>query len=538
MRKPPDHVAIVGCGFAGTSALHQLVERHPVRRITVFEASGRFGPGYPYQPDECPDYLINNTTETMCLAPENRRAFADWLDADAARAPGFDPTGHLPRAQFGRFLEDAVATARASAAAKDIQVDLVAAEVTDIEDTPDGAVTLAAGGRRITADACLLTLGRCPDRPPIAATGGARVIADHVMTTALDDLAPDAEVHILGASLSAYDVVNRLFGPATGCRFVDDGAGGLAFLPGPNRRRVTMAARGGRLKAVTAPRAPGLALRHFTLANLRALADARGGLTLEDVAGLIRAEAESAGATLDPAALADPYRGATDVAAVTLRAADLMEAAIAAARVGGAANFLVAFFGAAQETIWDAFAERLLRADEEARYRDRFESVAQAFHAPCPIPTAARLVALMRAGRLRLLTGVGQPMPAPGGILLSHRFGEEVATTLVDTTNRVDRDVTSPGQPPLVRALVGRGLLSPYRVGGRALGAAVDMADLRLPGSRSIHLIGMLLWGPGFFTSSAFMMARAVRTALAATFATPPRCEAGPTPLPSNQPIA
>lgn len=38
------HVAIVGCGFTGTSALHQLVERYPVERVTVFESTGDFGP--------------------------------------------------------------------------------------------------------------------------------------------------------------------------------------------------------------------------------------------------------------------------------------------------------------------------------------------------------------------------------------------------------------------------------------------------------------------------------------------------------------
>lgn len=41
----PARVVIIGCGFTGASALFQLVDRHPVRRITVFEAAGDFGPG-------------------------------------------------------------------------------------------------------------------------------------------------------------------------------------------------------------------------------------------------------------------------------------------------------------------------------------------------------------------------------------------------------------------------------------------------------------------------------------------------------------
>jgi uncharacterized NAD(P)/FAD-binding protein YdhS len=44
------HVAIVGCGFTGTSAFFQLVDRYPVREISIFEKSSRFGP-----------FLINTT---------------------------------------------------------------------------------------------------------------------------------------------------------------------------------------------------------------------------------------------------------------------------------------------------------------------------------------------------------------------------------------------------------------------------------------------------------------------------------------------
>ena len=88
-----------------------------------------------------------------------------------------------------------------------------------------------------------------------------------------------------------------------------------------------------------------------------------------------------------------------------------------------------------------------------------------------------------------------------------------------NTSGGLDRRVDSPAQPPLVRHMAAQGLLRPYRPGGTvADGAAVDMATLRAEGSRHVHLAGMWLWGPGSFTSSAFMMARAVQTALAALY--------------------
>ncbi len=83
----------------------------------------------------------------------------------------------------------------------------------------------------------------------------------------------------------------------------------------------------------------------------------------------------------------------------------------------------------------------------------------------------------------------------------------------------LDRRIDSPAQPPLVRDLAVRGLLQPYRSDGDpADGAAVDIATGRAEGSRHVFVAGMWLWGPGLFTSSAFMMARAVQTVLATLY--------------------
>jgi hypothetical protein len=73
----------------------------------------------------------------------------------------------------------------------------------------------------------------------------------------------------------------------------------------------------------------------------------------------------------------------------------------------------------------------------------------------------------------------------------------------------------STAQGPLLQSLHAQGLLRPYRLGGKASpGADVDMRTLRAVGSRHLYVVSMLLWGPGFFTSSAFMMAHLVRQLL------------------------
>ncbi len=521
----PGHIAIIGCGFSGTSALFQLVDGYPVRKITVFEASGTFGPGYPYRREDCPDYLVNNTTDDMCLAPGNRRAFIAWLRRQPQWGPDIPPKGHLPRAAYGAFLEDVVRASLTAAAIKGIEVTLVSHEVTGLSEAADGTVRVTWPKGSITADAALLTTGRCPDLPPPAPLAGqAGYIANHIMDQALDHVPLDQTVHILGASLSAYDVVNRLFAPSTGCRFARDAEGWPRFIPGGNRRRVVLCSRSGRLKAV-ASQAPGqIQRRHFTLAALRDLAK-DGPLTIETVAALIRKEAEAHGAPIDWDRLRDPYRGCQDRPAVDRRAAEILTDAIGAAQRGGAENFLVDFFGDAQVDIWDAFADGLLSPESEQRYRKRWETATLCYAAPCPVPTAEKLLALIRAGRLSVIKGLEQVSAAPDGdgFILRHDLGEERARLLVDTTGRVNREVTSPGQPPLIADLVRQDLLAPYdRLGTAGKGAALDMASFRATGARNIYLANMLLWGPGFFTSSAFMMAEVVRRILEGLYGPPP----------------
>ncbi len=519
----PHHLALVGCGFTGTSAFFQLVDRFPVDEITIFEATGRFGPGYPYQPDECRDYLINNTNDAMCVVPSNRRAFIEWLHAHPDHGPGVEEKGHLPRAVFGEFLEEVFAATRTAAAVKGITVRLIPSEATAMREDAEGRVRIGWSGGEVIADKAILTTGRCPgvdryEAPPPGA--GARYIADQVGSSALDDVPLDATVHVLGASLSAYDVVNRLFSPETGCEFRREADGSLRFLPGANQRRVVLASRSGRLKKAQS-RHPGLIRRRrFTREGLGRAAGSKG-LSLESAAELIRQEAEEHGAEIDWQHVTNPYGESATGAEVNETAGVLLAADIEAAGHPEARNFLVDFFDDAQLDLWEAFAEQLLNPAEELRYRKQFETAALCYAAPCPIPTAERLLALHRTGRLQVIKGVASVAQEADGSAyeITHGSGVERAEILINTTGSVDRDVTSSRQPDLITDLVRRGLLQPYEREGLALsGAAVDMTTFRATGAKNIYLANMLLWGPGFFTSSAFMMATIVERLLDALF--------------------
>lgn len=520
----PKHVALVGCGFTGTTALYQLIASHPVERVTVFEATGDFGPGYAYRTDESTDYLINNTTDTMCLLPSNRRAFVDWLHTRPqlarAWAPELDERGHLPRPAYGEFLKKAFAAARLGAAVKGIAVEIVPRAVTDIAETDTG-VTLYHDGGQTDADVAILTTGRAREyeafpRPP---AGGAQYIPSHIACENFDEIPLHAEVHVMGASLSAYDVLNRLFAPSTGCSFRRAQNGELEFVPGPNGRKAVICSRSGRLKGVQSRTRKPLVRKAFTPERIAELA-AAGKLDLTSLRDLISEDAQANDVELPIDELLHPYSGCDNRETVTTRAIAHMRRAIALATGEDEVNFLVDLFSDAQVDIWDSFAEHLLPAAEELSYRSRIETAILCYAAPCPVPTAERLLALMKAGRVEIVKGVsGVTLDHRGHYAIAHDLGTEEARILVSTIGAVNRDVTDPDQDDLTRNLHARGYLRPYiRDGVRLPGADVDMTTFRAKGARNIYLANMMLWGPGFFTSSAFMMATIVERLLSRMF--------------------
>jgi uncharacterized NAD(P)/FAD-binding protein YdhS len=518
----PKRVVIVGCGFTGTTALHQLVELYPVSAITVIESQSPFGPGFPYQPTESTEYLINNTNDTMCLDPPNRRAFVEWLQRHPDYNPDLDEKGHMPRAVYGEFLQDSIAHSRSMAAKKNIELTFVDEECLDVEKVPGGHATVRWAGGETDADLVILATGRCPDHDAFGLEGRAGYFATHMPGDKLDAIPPDAEVHVLGASLSAYDVINQLYSPETGAGFEPDGEGRYRFISGDNNRRVVLCSRSGRLKHCQSRHPQPVRREHFNSASIAALESRTA--TLEQLFDWMQADARDNGIELDVANLFEPYAGCDSAQALNERAARHLASNIdEALSPEPGANFVVDYLEQAQFDVWDLFATHKLADEEEARYRRFVESAFLSIAAPCPIPTAKKILALMEARRLSIVKGVREVTVKDDGFEYQHEFGHETAQYIVNATGIVDRDVTSTGQSTLVRNLVRRGLLRPYQLGGKpSPGAAVDMTTFKAEGARNLCVANMFLWGPGHFTSSAIVMATVVQRLLAAAYGARP----------------
>lgn len=524
----PHHVALIGCGFTGTSAFYQLVERYPVKEITIFEASGEFGPGLPYRSDECDDYLLNNTNDTLCLTPDNRRAFLNWLRTnpklpEGIKMPEIIERGNLPRTFYGYFLKDVFKTTLTTAAIKDIKVTLITAKATRLKENSDKTVSVFWKEGEIIADKVILTTGYAPNidnYPSPPAGSNALYFADHINEPRLDIIPLSSKTYILGASLSAYDVVGRLFSEKTGCTFERAEGGSLNFKAGPNDRSVVLCSRSGRLKKMKSRKSKEIKRKYFTLDYLASIKP-DAGLRLEDIAEAIKKDCELHDGDQDWSEILEPFKNCQSLKEINDKTADILEKDLRTAIDGTARNILVDIFGDAGLEIWDIFAARLVSPDEEKRFRKNYETATLTYEASCPISTAEKLLALYHAGRLSVIKGVKTVTfdKDKDCYLIEHEFGYDEAKILINTTGSIDRDVTSNRQQGILKNMVSDGILKSYTCGGETmLGADVDMNDFKVNGTQNIHMANTFLWGPGFYTSGAIIMATIVDRILKSMF--------------------
>ncbi|CAM3710857.1 FAD/NAD(P)-binding protein [Paracoccus yeei] len=208
----PLRVVIVGGGFTGASLAWQLAGMTLPARITVVEPRAELGRGLAYSATD-PTHRINVPAHRMSIDPDNRADFAEWIAEDAARLDpqAVAPSGDLypQRALFGRYVSERLAPHLESGAIRHIR-----ARVSDVERSADGAlVLLLSDETRIRADLLVLATGHpAPAVPKVVAglTGSAVLVPDPGDAVRLADIPEDARVLILGAALSAADVIATL----------------------------------------------------------------------------------------------------------------------------------------------------------------------------------------------------------------------------------------------------------------------------------------------------------------------------------------
>jgi len=211
-------IAIIGGGASGCLVAAQLLRqaREPVR-LLLFERMSDLGSGVAYG-TRCPAHLLNVPAGRMGAFPDQTDHFLKWVEARVGQ-PGFPatvaPGDFLPRQLFGDYLRSVLAEARSGAAAG-VKLDEIKGEVVDIE-TENAAIRLRCGdGRAFAADQVVLAIGNLPGEYPIRRA--LPIYHTHYYVHVpwrqgtLTGIPPDSEVLIVGAGLTAIDLVLELAG--------------------------------------------------------------------------------------------------------------------------------------------------------------------------------------------------------------------------------------------------------------------------------------------------------------------------------------
>ena len=192
-----DRIVIVGGGFSGAMLAARLAERG--QASVLVDRTGRFGLGVAYStPFE--GHLLNVRSARMSAVDGRPDDFVRWLEAH--RPELADPEDFAPRAVYGQYVQDRLASVEA---AHPGLIDRRTDAVTAIE--ADG-VTLAGGGF-IAARAVVLATG---NPAPGSTQAGGRIIRDGWVLGALDGVGADDTVLIVGTGLTMVDMLQSLQG--------------------------------------------------------------------------------------------------------------------------------------------------------------------------------------------------------------------------------------------------------------------------------------------------------------------------------------
>jgi uncharacterized NAD(P)/FAD-binding protein YdhS len=204
-------IAIIGGGFSGAAVAFHLARARVRADTIVFEPRARLGGGLAYGGDD-PIHRVNVPATRMSIIPEDGEHFARWLAASGALA--WDNAAHAGgevyprRSEFGRYVEETLRPWVVAGAVRHVR-----ASVVSMRKAADGWRLRTEDGQTFRTElAAIATTHPAPALPPQlrAFDGDSRLIADPLVDNVVQGLAPHERVLIVGAGLTAADLVAAL----------------------------------------------------------------------------------------------------------------------------------------------------------------------------------------------------------------------------------------------------------------------------------------------------------------------------------------
>jgi uncharacterized NAD(P)/FAD-binding protein YdhS len=196
-------IAIIGGGISGALTAFQLVRRNVPARVVLIDPSPEPGLGLAYSTTSF-QHLLNVPAGKISALPSQPSHFLHWLQAN------YDPQAteddFAPRAIYGRYIRSIVTETP--------EIEHLQTTVVDCRIEGRQAILTMADGGTLTASTVVLTTGNFnPAQLPgvsaeAIASGAYRNSAwEH---TTFESLPTDAPIALVGAGLTAVDVLLRL----------------------------------------------------------------------------------------------------------------------------------------------------------------------------------------------------------------------------------------------------------------------------------------------------------------------------------------
>lgn len=219
-------VAIIGGGFTGAAAAIHLSRGAPTSlNISVIEPRPEVGRGVAYSATD-PDHRINAPSGFHFLYPDDPDGIENWLRKtgrfdrddgiaafDGALFPRRQDVGTYFNGEFAAHMQDNPSNS---------DVEHIRKRAVGLEETADGFIVALEDGTQFPADLVVVTTSNEAPNVPTSIDDALRshpgFIADPWDVGRLETIDSDANVMILGAGLTAADVISTLVRDKPGIR--------------------------------------------------------------------------------------------------------------------------------------------------------------------------------------------------------------------------------------------------------------------------------------------------------------------------------
>lgn len=207
-------IAIIGGGFTGAIIAYHLVNRShdSIEEITLFEPRSNLGAGLAYSTED-PALRLNVAAHRMRAIPGDPGAFAQWLQATgrlSVDTRSISRGGTFARRRdFGAFM-----TERLKPMTDSGQILHIREKLTSLNRVSGEWRLVGEHGTVVTADLVVIATGhappRVPDQVPAHLVRSGRCMPATQLDLAGDTIKTDERILVVGAGLTALDVVSSL----------------------------------------------------------------------------------------------------------------------------------------------------------------------------------------------------------------------------------------------------------------------------------------------------------------------------------------